>query len=148
MAVRAAGTVFAVAVNETVPFPEPDAGTIVHHDGWLLATVHVALHVILNVFVFAAEFIWKLFCETANVALGLCCVTVTVCVFVPAVTVIVAVRGAFVAFAVVAILTVPLPVPDAGETVHHDWLLTAVQFPVLVTVRELFPAVDDSENAF
>ena len=89
-----------------------------------------------------------MFCEIANVALELCCVTVMVCVLAPAETVIVAVRGAFVVFVVVATLTVPFPVPDAGETVHHDRLLVALQLPALVTAKELFPAADDSEKAF
>lgn len=84
----------------------------------MLVAVQPVLPVTVNELLPLAADIEKLFMERENDSAG--CTAVTCFVMAPDVTVITAVRAAFVVFAAVVIVTVPLLEPDDGETVHHD----------------------------
>jgi hypothetical protein len=62
---------------------------------------------------------------------------VTVCVRSPPLTVTVAVRRLVVVLAAAVTLTVPLLLPEVGETVSHETSLSTVQLTLEVTVTGL-----------
>ena len=72
------------------------------------------------------------------------CVTAMVCDKSPAFTVMVALRESVEVFSETIIMTLPSPEPEDGLSVHHERLLSAVQFVLEVMVKE-FEMLEDSK---
>ena len=95
----------------------------------------------------------KLSVVADNIKLGLAalpdCVTLMVCTVTPVpLTVIVAVRCVVPVLAAAVTVTVPLFVPEDGETVSHVSLLPTVQFVFEVMLNDCCPAVEVKLSVF
>jgi len=142
VAVRDAPVVLAWHVTVTVPLPVPLAGLTTAHV-WLLEAVQVAAASAVTATFAAAD---AAYCAVAVAGIegAAACVSVQVCV--P--TVIVAVRVVIPGLAWHVTTTVPLPLPLAGLTTAHVWLLEALQetpvvavTPILATDEALYAAL-------
>ena len=136
-----------MAMNVTVPLPEPEAPPVMLSHAALLEAVHPHPAVVVTAVVEAppAEVSVREVGETPNVQLTPFCVTVTVC---PA-TVSVPVRSAADVFATTLKATVPFPLPLAPPLiVSQAALLAAVQAQPVAAVTEVLddPAAEVSER--
>ena len=132
--------VFAMTFTVIVASLEPEVLLTVHHD-WLLLTVQELLEVMVKVWLLAVLVKDRLLLFTVSVAEDPTWETLISRVIPPPFMVMVAERGVVPVFAVTFTLIDAWTEPEVMLTVHHDWLLLAVQEMLEVRVKVLLLAV-------